>query len=129
MKLSQLEAAFVKQAYKIRETLAKAKGGDPICSHFMFMMKIEGRVLDGDLKMSVNMGEYGESVKGNAVDITLREFLRRLGYEEKHNTLCLPSVMPKALDEERIELDLSSDQAAEDAVAEELRQREDNLPF
>ena len=106
MKLSQLEAAFAKQAYKIRETLAKAKNGDPICSHFMFAMKIEGRVLDGDLKMSVSMGEYGDSIKGNAVDITLREFLRRLGYEEKHNQLCLPSVMPQALDENRVSLDL-----------------------
>ncbi len=61
-------------------------------SHFQFTIKAEGRVQDGDVKVVFALGEYSETVRANSVDAALTEYMRRHGWEQMHDGLCLPSV-------------------------------------
>lgn len=57
-------------------------------SRLDFTLCIEGRP-DGDLKISYGLGEYGSEVKGDFILAVLDEFLRRKGWSDRHNPLCL----------------------------------------
>lgn len=108
-KLSQAEAAFVKEAYHIREKLAEHD-----LSSFHLEFEISGRVSTGDLKFLVKLGDscYSNVVEGNSSQAVLDEYLRRKGFADKHDALCLPSIMPPALNgEQHVTLDLSQEVA------------------
>lgn len=105
--LTQAEASFVKEQYRVREILASHD-----ISSFYFEMSASGRCSSGDVKVTYKLGEnsYQDYVEGNSVDATLQEFLRRKGYTKANAPLCLPSVMPEELGSEpRVKLDLSNE--------------------
>jgi len=104
--ITQFEAAFIKEQYRIRKTLA-----DHNVSNFYFSASADGRTMTGDIKIEFKLGKqsYSEIVKGNSVDAVLDEFLRREGFEKKHDSLCLPSVAPQELNgEQKITLNLAN---------------------
>lgn len=52
----------------------------------------EGRV-DGDFKIKYSVREiYGYEVSGNTLEDVFIEYLRRKGWTEAHQPLCLPNV-------------------------------------
>lgn len=71
-----------------RERAARAGGNS-----LKITIEAEGR-LDGDLKVTFHVSEkWGDGVvKGNTLEDVFIEFLRRRGWNEQHQPLCLPNV-------------------------------------
>lgn len=110
--ITQFEAAFIKEQYRVRKILA-----DHDVNNFYFSISADGRTMTGDVKVEFKLGKqsYSEPVRGNSVDAVLDEFLRREGFEKKHDSLCLPSVAPQELNgEQRITLNLSNTESSHD---------------
>lgn len=103
--ITQFEAAFIKEQYRVRQILADKNVGS-----FYFAATAEGRCSSGDVKVEFTLAEnsWETAVKGNSVEAVVTEFLRRRDYAKEYNALCLPSVMPKEIGEQTISLNLGS---------------------
>lgn len=102
--LTQPEASFIKEMYRVRKVLA-----DYDINSFDFSMRAEGRCSTGDVLVKYRISEYSysEHVEAGSVEACLREFLRRKGFAQENNQLCLPSVIPEEISgEQKIVLDL-----------------------
>lgn len=83
---------FTQQLVKEMEVLREVLRSDETLSHVHLRIEIEGR-LEGDLKLTFGVGTYGVEVSsGSNFDSAIAEFLRRRGWNERHNALCLPKV-------------------------------------
>lgn len=79
--------ALVETVRNYRDRAAQA-GLRTLC----ISIDIEGRV-DGDFKIAYEVREkYETSVKGNTLEDVFKEMLRRKGWQELHQPLCLPNV-------------------------------------
>ena len=58
-------------------------------SSMNFTIEIEGRP-DGELKLSYGLGRYVTDVKGNNLAAVVAEFMRRHGWQERHDPVALP---------------------------------------
>ena len=83
------EGAVKREVRAIREALK-------ICDVSQFKLRIvaEGRVNDGDVKISYRIGEYSGECEGNSMRETLAEFMRRHGWDSAN--------APKAISYESI---------------------------
>jgi len=83
------EGAVKREVRAIREALK-------ICDVSQFKLRIvaEGRVNDGDVKISYRIGEYSGECEGNSMRETLAEFMRRNGWDNAN--------APKAISYESI---------------------------
>jgi hypothetical protein len=78
-----IEKAFTDAARSVRTALAEVN-----IPSMAFTMQASGRTLDGHLRIEVTLGtEYGANVRGRNVEETLREFIRREGWNGKNNPL------------------------------------------
>lgn len=116
--LSEVEAAFIKEAYRVREVMNQHN-----VSYFGLKFKMNGRCASGDLKFEIGItgSEYGSNeVTGSSTEVVLEEWLRRNGYEKKHQALCLPSIRPTTTEfGDRVVLNLEDDKKAETPVDEQ----------
>ena len=59
---------------------------------FEFEIKAEGRVHDGDVKITFRLDSHYDSyvcVKGNSIAAVLQEFMRRHGWNSRHSPLLI----------------------------------------
>lgn len=92
-KQAMLFRDFESLARQVAAVLRTALGNTDV-SHMTFDLHIEGRTLSGDLELVYELSEYsynGNTVKGNSIEPILEEFLRRRGWIERHQPLCLPA--------------------------------------
>lgn len=91
VKLTKGEALTVALVEAIREFRGRAAMVG--VKHLTIGIDTEGRV-DGDWKITYQVGEryQSNSVSGNTLDDVFKEFLRRRGWNESHQPLCLPNV-------------------------------------
>ena len=82
---TQLDIYLQTVAADIRSRLGKANQ-----RRIELTIELEGRV-DGDLMLTYKIGEYGHQVSGRNLDELVTEYLRRKGWDERHQPLCLPN--------------------------------------
>lgn len=93
-----LHLALTQAAHLVRETFAANDVGE-----FYLAIDVGGRTMtDQDeclITYRVGDGRYGEITKGNSLDATLTETLRRNGWDKLNKPLALPApVRSKAYD-------------------------------
>jgi hypothetical protein len=81
---------------KLKEQLRLAEE----ISRFHLRITAEGRV-DGEVRLTFSLGEYGDSVSGNDLNVVTEEFLRRHGWDLRHAPLCLPNAEQSVEETER----------------------------
>ena len=81
------EGAVQREMKRVRNRLAQANIG----STFQFEIYCSGRVQDGDVDITFKIGDYSDNVKGNSVDATLEEYMRRHGWDAAHKPICISS--------------------------------------
>lgn len=76
--------AVVRMVDRVKRKLAQAEQGE-----FFIEVYITGNAQSGRPEMSFTVGKnsYSEKVKGNNLDETLREYLRRVGWTEHNKPL------------------------------------------
>lgn len=79
-----LEQAFAATVAQIKQQLSEAN-----VSHFCFRLEAEGRP-DGDIRLSVQIGQYAPEVTGRGTAEVLNEWLRRQGWNARNDPLELP---------------------------------------
>ncbi len=84
--MTSFERAVLEEVARVRSALQPHD-----LSHFCFIIEAEGRVQDGDVKVVFKLGEYSGSVRANSVDAMVKEYLRRNGWEQVNDGLCLPN--------------------------------------
>ena len=82
---TQLDIYLQTVATDVRARLARAN-----IRRIELEISIDGRV-DGDVLLNYSLGEYGAAVKGRNLDELVTEYLRRKGWDERHQPLCLPA--------------------------------------
>jgi hypothetical protein len=79
-----IEQAFAAAVASLRARLASAD-----IPRFCFRLEAEGRT-DGDIKLSIQIGEYGTEVTGRDMEGVVQEWLRRKGWTQANDPLELP---------------------------------------
>lgn len=71
---------------------------DKAPTYFNFRVEANGRVRDGDVTITFQLGEsdYTNTVKGDNVEAVIAEYLRRIGWQKAHQYLSLPKVSEPA---------------------------------
>lgn len=88
------EGAVKREVKRVREQLK----GCPNLSCFDLIINAEGRVDDGEVKITFGVGKYSyDRVTGDTLQAVLDEFLRRRGWQQVH--------APKALAYEKVPSD------------------------
>lgn len=83
--MTEFEKAVVAEVRRVREIMQRNDG----LSRFKFEIEAEGRLHDGEIKVTFAIGEYGASVTANTVDDAIFEFQRRNGFDKRHSGLVL----------------------------------------
>lgn len=81
------EGAIKREIKKVREQLKRVDG----LNSFIFTVRSEGRVLDGDIKLAFKISkEYGsDEVEGARLSPVLDEFMRRQGWKKVNAPLSI----------------------------------------
>jgi len=90
-KKSSLESQVAGTVNSIRDLIAM---DDQSPNYFNFRIEAEGRVRDGEVKITFKIGEssYTNVVSGDSVEAVLTEYLRRINWQKAHDYLALPRV-------------------------------------
>ena len=86
--MSDFEDLIVEQVRFIRSELQKIETLDA----FEFIVKAEGRVHEGELKIVFSLDhpyEMGVIAKGGDINVVLEEFMRRFGWNKRNNPLMI----------------------------------------
>lgn len=83
--MTEFEKAVVAEVKRVRETLAR----DESLHSFHFEVRAEGRVHDGEVRISFAVGNYSANVVGNTVDAAVREYMRRNGFDTLNSGIVL----------------------------------------
>lgn len=97
--MTDFERHLLCEIRDLRERLAEAC---PECSDFIFEIRAQGRVLDGDLKVEFRLERRYDSevnVSGGSLDSVEDEFIRRHLWRSRNAALCLPKVGAPKSDE------------------------------
>lgn len=84
--MTKFEQAVLDEVARVRSKLQPHD-----LSHFHFEIEASGRVQDGEVKVVFSIGEYAGTVRANSVDGAVTEYMRRHGWEQINDGLCLPS--------------------------------------
>lgn len=91
------EGALKREIKRVRKEMQKVDS----LSHFHISIEAEGRLHEGEVKLTYAIGQYSGLVKGDSIQACVDEYLRRNGWETIHD--------PKALTYEKIPSDDSQD--------------------
>lgn len=83
--MTPFEKAVVEEIKRIRSILSE----DERAYQFHFQINAAGRIHDGEVLITFGLGEYSPSVSANSVDECVYEWLRRNGFNKRHNGLVL----------------------------------------
>jgi hypothetical protein len=87
--MNVFETALVQEVKRIREKLSQVES----ISSFQLEIEITGRVHEGDLEVRFKLGQLystGGQVKGGSIEPVVLEYLRRFGWDEKHQVKLIP---------------------------------------
>lgn len=101
------EGAVKREVKRIREALRPAVEAKLMINDFGFQIKVSGRVLDGEVKLSYKIGEYdfmAKEVEGDSPNAVVDEFLRRKGWASIHAPLAISMDKQKPLVETEDEI-------------------------
>lgn len=83
--MTEFEKAVVAEVKRVREILQR----DEDMTSFAFKIEANGRVHDGEIKITFGIGSYSVTVEANNVDGAAREYMRRRGFDQLNSGLVL----------------------------------------
>lgn len=80
--------AIKREAARLRARLKPAAEAGQLGENRLDLtIEIEGRILDGELKITYGLGAYGKEVEGGTLDAVVDEYLRRAGWKAQNAPL------------------------------------------
>lgn len=87
MSIQTFEKALAKAIAGVRAELADAN-----INSMALCIECEGRVMEGEIKVTFALGKiYDTKTRGDTLDAVTAEFLRRNGWQRRHDSLRLTS--------------------------------------
>ncbi len=86
--MNKFDVMVKELALHVRERLNKVES----IPRIEFTVDISGRTHDGDLKIKYEVGSAyndGGAVKGSKIEIVLDEYMRRFGWDQQNQPLCI----------------------------------------
>ena len=74
------EGALKREIKRVREQLRQCDA----LSNFSLTIHAEGRLHEGEVKLTFGLGSWNNEVKGDALNAVIEEFMRRNGWEALH---------------------------------------------